>query len=47
MLFAVRAKESAEAGARKLSIPYTVKNLLAAPGQGLPVTLDFEIEVAP
>jgi hypothetical protein len=47
VLFLVHANESAGAGVKKISVPYTVKNLLVAPGEGLPVTLDFELEILP
>jgi hypothetical protein len=42
-LFEVRAKSAVQTGTKKAVVPYVVKNLLAEPGKGLPVTLEFEV----
>jgi len=43
----VRAKAPGQTGTKKLSLPYVVKNLLIAPGKGLPVNVEFEAAFTP
>jgi hypothetical protein len=44
VMFSVRAKSEEISGKKKYEISYKVKNLLAAPEEGLPVILKFKIE---
>jgi hypothetical protein len=45
VLYEVRSKRLEPGEARKIVVPYVVKNLLIGPDKGLPVTLEFELSV--
>lgn len=44
-LLEVRVPKDAEAGTRRLTLEYTIRNVLIAPGEGLPFPIVVEIEV--
>jgi len=47
VLMAVRGRNAAEPGTRKVRLPYLVANLLVGPDQPLEVTLDLEVTILP
>ena len=47
VIIGIRAEAKDLTGRRRIRLPYRVKNLLVAPGQGLPVTLDLQVRFLP
>ncbi|HRY49412.1 MAG TPA: Sb-PDE family phosphodiesterase [Candidatus Paceibacterota bacterium] len=47
VLLPVTGKTTTEKGKKKISLPYTVANLLVRPNEPLPVTLDLDIALIP
>lgn len=47
VIFTIRAKTEDMSGSKEFAVPYVVKNLLIAPGKGLPVTVNLKVDFTP